>query len=154
MDYRIIVWAEQDMLLVPHVAPAMSSNDNWEELFISNRLLLLRRHPRNRKPVALLIDFITKWSSCIRWHLDIRLWDQTWEKPKTNAMPGSERKCCHRTRSKWNSLLGRTGWAFFESSIKGRSWGCKKVLPGQNTLLLDSDVRQEILDPAYCTTFM
>ena len=59
MDYHIIVRVEQDMPLAPHVAPDMSSDDDWEELLISNRLLLLRRCPRTRKPVALKIGSIT-----------------------------------------------------------------------------------------------
>ena len=53
MDDHFIVGAKQNMPLAPHVAPNMSGNDNWEELLISNRLLLLRRSPRTRKPVAL-----------------------------------------------------------------------------------------------------
>ena len=60
MDYPIIVRVEQEMPLVPHVAPDVSSDDDWEELLISNRLLLLRRSPRTRKPVALKIGSITK----------------------------------------------------------------------------------------------
>ena len=77
MDYRFIVRAEQNMPLAPHVAPYMSSNDNWEELLISNRLLLLRRSPRTHKPVALQIGPITKRTSCIGRHFDLSLWDQT-----------------------------------------------------------------------------
>ena len=34
MDYRIIVWVEKDVRLAPHVAPDMSSDDDWEELLI------------------------------------------------------------------------------------------------------------------------
>ena len=66
MDYCIIVLVEQDMPIAPHVAPDMSSDDSWEELLKSNRLLLLRRCPRTHKPVALQIGSITKRSSCIR----------------------------------------------------------------------------------------
>ena len=66
MDYCIIVQVDQDVLLAPHVAPDLSSDDDWEELLISNRLLLLRRCPKTRKPVALQICSLTKRSSCIR----------------------------------------------------------------------------------------
>ena len=34
MDYLIIVRVEKDMRLAPHVAPDMSSDDDWEELLI------------------------------------------------------------------------------------------------------------------------
>ena len=91
MDYRFIVGVEQNMPLAPHVAPYMSGNDNWEELLISNRLLLLRRSPRTRKPVVLQIGPKTNRTSCIGRHFDPGLWDQTWEKTKTNAMPVREK---------------------------------------------------------------
>ena len=60
MDYCIIVQVDQDVPLAPHVTPDLSSDDDWEELLISNRLLLLRRCPRTRKPVALKRGSITK----------------------------------------------------------------------------------------------
>ena len=66
MDYRIIVRTEEEMPLAPHVAPDMSSDNDLEELLISKRLLLLRRCPRTRKPVAPQIGSITKQFSCIR----------------------------------------------------------------------------------------
>ena len=56
MDYRLIVGAEQNMPLAPHMVPDMSGDDSWEELPISNRLLLLlRRSPGTRKPIALQV---------------------------------------------------------------------------------------------------
>ena len=92
MDYRFIVGAEQNMPLAPHVAPDMSGDDNWEELLISNRLLLLlRRSPGTRKPVALQVGSITNRTSCIRRHFNTRVWEQIREKPKTNAMPVREK---------------------------------------------------------------
>ena len=60
MDYYIILQVEQDMPLAPHVAPDVSSDNDWEELLISNRLLLLRSCLRTPKPVALRIGSITK----------------------------------------------------------------------------------------------
>ena len=91
MDHCFIVGAEQNMPLAPQVAPYMGGNDDWEELLISNRLLLLRRGLRTRKPVALQIGPKTNRTSCIRRHFDPRLWDQAREKPKTNAMPVREK---------------------------------------------------------------
>ena len=38
MDYCIIVQVDQDVPLAPHVAPDLSSDDDWEELLISNML--------------------------------------------------------------------------------------------------------------------
>ena len=87
MDYRFTVEAEQNMPLAPHVAAYMSSNDNWDELLISNRLLLLRRSPGTCKPEALQIGPKTNRTSCIGRHFDPCPWDQAREKPKTNAMP-------------------------------------------------------------------
>ena len=47
MDYRLIVGAEQNMPLAPHVVPDMSGDDSWEELPISNRLLIPPEVQRN-----------------------------------------------------------------------------------------------------------
>ena len=74
MDYRLIVGAEQNMPLAPHMVPDMSGDDSWEELPISNRLLLLlRRSPGTRKPIALQVGSTTNRTSCIRRHFKIRL---------------------------------------------------------------------------------
>ena len=73
MDYRLIVGAEQNMPLAPHVAPDMSGDDSWKELPISNRLLLLRRSLGTRKPIALQVGSTTNRTSCIRRHFKIRL---------------------------------------------------------------------------------
>ena len=34
IDYHIIVRVEKDIRIAPHVAPDMSSDDDWEELLI------------------------------------------------------------------------------------------------------------------------
>ena len=47
------IWTTTSLRLAPHVAQDMGSNDDWEELLISNRLLLLRRRQRTFKPVIL-----------------------------------------------------------------------------------------------------
>ena len=133
MDYRLIVGAEQNMPLAPHMVPDMSGDDSWEELPISNRLLLLlRRSPGTRKPIALQVGSTTNRTSCIRRHFKIRLWEQIWEKPKTNAMPVRE-KVIPPPEVQRNSLLRRTGWSLYRKQHKRSIMRGKKVLPGQTT---------------------
>ena len=53
MDDSVIVRAKEHMLSAPVVAPNMGSNCYWEQLLISDRLLLLRRSPGPSEPEAL-----------------------------------------------------------------------------------------------------
>ena len=54
MDDSIVVRAKEYMLSAPVVAPKNAgSNFCWEQLLISDRLLLLRRNPGPSEPEAL-----------------------------------------------------------------------------------------------------
>lgn len=52
MDDSVIVRAKEHVLSAPVVAPKMGSNCYWEQLLISDRLLLLRRSPGPSEPEA------------------------------------------------------------------------------------------------------
>ena len=91
MDYRFIVGAEQNMPLAPHVAAYMSSNDNWEELLISNKTAAAEKEPTNLQTRSPSDRPQNQSNQLHRTTLRPCLWDQAREKPKTNAMPVTEK---------------------------------------------------------------
>ena len=115
------------------MAPDVGGDYYWEQFFVGNGLLLLRRRPRPCEPEALENSPKPK---------DPAASEET-STSAAGSKPGKSQKLtpchcdknwCHQSKSRWNSLLRQIRWSFLRKQHKRSIMRRRKVLPGQTTL--------------------